>query len=149
MPPTNQIQNLKYCKWHNSYSHYTNNCTIFRNVIQKALKKGRFKLIDKNGADMTIFTNHFPSVNINMVSISAENKRDKKEASSSQPVQYSKQVWRRKLIVVKENTKALSHEGSRKSERKECRLKPKRRIETTGRYESPRQGVLQRLQFPK
>ena len=49
LPPTNQIQNMKYCKWHNSYSHYMNNYTIFCNVIQKALKKGRFKLVDKKG----------------------------------------------------------------------------------------------------
>ena len=80
-----QIQNLRYCKWHNSYSHYTNNCTIFRNVIQKALKEGKFKLADKGGG-MTVDTNPFPSATINMVSISAENKHTRKEASSSQPV---------------------------------------------------------------
>ena len=44
LPPIDQIQNVKYYKWHNSYSHYTNNCTIFRNIIPKALKEGKFKL---------------------------------------------------------------------------------------------------------
>ena len=83
LPPTNQIQNMMYCKWHNSYSHYTNNCTIFHNVIQKALKEGMFKFADKKGASMTIDTNHFPSTTINMVSISAKNKHARKEASSS------------------------------------------------------------------
>ena len=39
LPPTDQIQNLKYCKWHNSYSHYMNNCTVFHNIIQKGSKE--------------------------------------------------------------------------------------------------------------
>ena len=63
-------------------------------MIQKALKEGRFKLEDKKRGGMTVDTNPFPSATINMVSISAENKRTRKEASSSQPVQCSKQVWR-------------------------------------------------------
>ena len=85
-PLVDQIQNIKYCKWHNSYSHYTNNCTIFHNVIQKALKWGRFKLENKKGAKMTIDTNSFPLATINMVFILAECKHAKKEASYSQPV---------------------------------------------------------------
>ena len=60
LPLADQIQNLKYCKWHNSYSHYMNNCTVFRNVIQKALKEGKFKLVDKKGGGMTVNTNLFP-----------------------------------------------------------------------------------------
>ena len=88
LPPTDQIQNLKCCKWHNSYSHYTNNYIIFHNVIQKVLKEGMFKLADKKGADMTIDTNPFPATTINMVSILAENKHARKEASSSQPVTF-------------------------------------------------------------
>ena len=87
LPLMDQIQNMKYCKWHNLYSHYTNNCTIFHNVIQKALKEGRFKLVDKKGASMTIDTNPFPLTTINIISISTENKCARKEASSSQPVQ--------------------------------------------------------------
>ena len=49
LPLRDQIQNMKYCKQHNSYSHYMNNCTVFHNVIQKVLKEGRFKLVDKKG----------------------------------------------------------------------------------------------------
>ena len=67
---------------------------------------------------MTIDTNPFP-IAINMVSISAETKRDKKKASSSQLMQCSKQVWRPKLIVVKENTKILSHSVLRNKAKKE------------------------------
>ena len=49
-----------------------NNYTIFCNVIQKALKEGRFKLANKKGGGMTIDTNPFPSATINMISILAE-----------------------------------------------------------------------------
>ena len=129
LPPTDQIQNLKYYKWHNSYSHYINNCTIFCNVIQKALKEGRFKLGDKTRASMTIDTNPFSTATINIVSISVKNKCAEKETSS---IQCTKQVWTPKLVVVKENAKAQSHEGSRKNERKEWRPRPERRIETRG-----------------
>ena len=96
------------------------------------MKEGRYKLADKKGIGMTIDTNPFPLAAINMVSISTESKRARKEALSSQPVQCSKQVWRPKSVVVKENTRAQSHEGSRKNERKEWRPRPERRIETWG-----------------
>ena len=63
-----------------------NNCTIFHNIIPKALKEIRLKLANKKGASVTIDTNPFPSATINMVSILAENKCARKEASSSQLV---------------------------------------------------------------
>ena len=100
------------------------------------MKGGRFKFIDKKRAGITIHTNPFPLATINMVSISAKSKRAWKEALSSQLVQHSKQVWRLKSIVVKENTRTLSHDVSRKNERKEWRPKLERRIET-GRQSKP------------
>ena len=33
LPQMDQIQNMMYYKWHNSYSHYTNNYIVFCNVI--------------------------------------------------------------------------------------------------------------------
>ena len=52
-----ETKGKNYCKWHHSWTHITNNCTIFGNVIQKALKEGRLKLAEKG--DMTIDTNLF------------------------------------------------------------------------------------------
>ena len=40
-----QLKNKRYCKWHNSFSHATINCVVFRNAIQKVIKEGRFKLV--------------------------------------------------------------------------------------------------------
>ena len=98
---------------------------------------------------MTLDTNPFPSDAINMVSISVENKHARKEASSAQHVQHCKQIWRPKLIVIKENNKNLSHDISRKSERKEWRPRLKRRVETGGQPKPPWQSIFQRLQFPQ
>ena len=52
IPPTDEIKGKKYCKWHHSWTHMINNCTVFRNAIQKALKEGRLKLAKKE--DMTM-----------------------------------------------------------------------------------------------
>ena len=113
------------------------------------MKEGRFKLIDKKGDRMTIDTNPLPLATMNMVSISAENKHTRKDVSSSQPMQHSRQAWRPKSIVVKENTRTLSCDASKKNERKEWRPKLKRRSETRGQSKPPRQSVFQRLHFPQ
>jgi uncharacterized protein YodC (DUF2158 family) len=34
------IANGKYCKWHNSYSHTTNECNYFHQQVQSALNDG-------------------------------------------------------------------------------------------------------------
>lgn len=47
LPPADEIKNKKYCKWHNSFSHQTNNCIVFRNAIKKAIQEKRFKSLKK------------------------------------------------------------------------------------------------------
>ena len=39
IPSPEELKNRKYCKWHHSFSHAIMNCIMFKNVIQKALKK--------------------------------------------------------------------------------------------------------------
>ena len=69
IPLANKIKGKKYCKWHHSWTHTTNNCTIFRNSIQKALKESIFKLAKKG--DMIVDINPFgPSMNMVSISIS-------------------------------------------------------------------------------
>ena len=41
IPPPEDQAGKEYCKWHNSWIHTTNNCVIFRNVIQKAIDDGK------------------------------------------------------------------------------------------------------------
>ncbi|XP_050233432.1 uncharacterized protein LOC126681919 [Mercurialis annua] len=40
-----------YCKFHNSWRHSTNNCVVFRNVVQKAINEGKLLFPAKREAD--------------------------------------------------------------------------------------------------
>src|SRR6185436_20691327 len=33
-----ELKNIKYCKWHNATSHYTNECKVFCQQIQSAIE---------------------------------------------------------------------------------------------------------------
>jgi hypothetical protein len=44
IPSANQLAKKKYCKWHNSYSHTTNECNYFRRQVQSVLNDGRLTL---------------------------------------------------------------------------------------------------------
>jgi hypothetical protein len=44
MPPLDEIKRCAYCKFHNSYSHATNDCNVFRRQIQSAITEGRLML---------------------------------------------------------------------------------------------------------
>jgi hypothetical protein len=33
-----------YCKWHNSYSHATNDCNVFHGQVQSAINEGQLSL---------------------------------------------------------------------------------------------------------
>jgi hypothetical protein len=58
IPPIDALKKSTYCKWHNSYSHATNNCKVFLRQIQSAINGGQlcFK-------QMQVDNNPFP-VNI-------------------------------------------------------------------------------------
>jgi hypothetical protein len=56
-----------YCKWHNSYSHATNDCNIFRRQIQSAINEGRLVLGDNK---MQLGHDPFPAnTSLNMVEL--------------------------------------------------------------------------------
>jgi hypothetical protein len=41
IPLTNELKRCAYCKWHNSFSHATNDCNVFRRKIQSAINETR------------------------------------------------------------------------------------------------------------
>ena len=43
MLPPEQLKNKKFCKFHNTTSHSTNECRIFRQHIQRAIQQGKLK----------------------------------------------------------------------------------------------------------
>jgi hypothetical protein len=55
IPSTDELKRRAYCKWHNSFSHATNDCNVFRRQIQSAINKGRLKF-----QEMQVDTEPFP-----------------------------------------------------------------------------------------
>ena len=41
MPPLDEIKRHAYCKYHNSHSHTTKDCNVFRRQFQSAINEGR------------------------------------------------------------------------------------------------------------
>jgi hypothetical protein len=41
IPPLEELKRHAYCKFHNSYSHATNDCNVFRRQVQSAINEGR------------------------------------------------------------------------------------------------------------
>jgi hypothetical protein len=50
-----ELKRRAYCKWHNSFSHATNDCNVFRRQIQSAINEGRLKF-----QEMQVDTEPFP-----------------------------------------------------------------------------------------
>jgi hypothetical protein len=46
IPVADLIAKRKYCKWHNSYSHTTNECHYFQQQVQLVINDGRLVLGD-------------------------------------------------------------------------------------------------------
>ncbi|XP_028100424.1 uncharacterized protein LOC114299795 [Camellia sinensis] len=65
----------EYCKWHNSFRHFTNNCVTFRNCVQDLIQKGMLKYAEKDKEVMAVDSDPFPSmVEINMVATDQKKK---------------------------------------------------------------------------
>jgi hypothetical protein len=61
-PPTAQeLKGRSYCKWHDSFTHNTNDCKELRRQIQSAIEQGRLIL---SQTAMKVDTQPFPSVNM-------------------------------------------------------------------------------------
>jgi hypothetical protein len=51
LPSIQNIEELTYCKWHNSSDHNTSNCNIFCRVIQSTIDKGRLRFSEAQQMD--------------------------------------------------------------------------------------------------
>ena len=41
IPSAEELKKKRYCKYHNSNTHNTNDCKVFRDIIQQAINKGK------------------------------------------------------------------------------------------------------------
>jgi hypothetical protein len=44
IPPLDELKRKAYCRWHNSYSHATNDYNVFHCQIQLVINEGRLSL---------------------------------------------------------------------------------------------------------
>src|SRR5215213_4619491 len=61
IPTVQELNGKPYCKWHNTYSHTTNDCRVWRQQIQRAIENGRLIF---NQYAMKVDTHPFPAVNM-------------------------------------------------------------------------------------
>jgi hypothetical protein len=45
LPSIQNLEELTYCKWHNSSNHNTSNCNVFHRVIQLDIDNGRLRFL--------------------------------------------------------------------------------------------------------
>nr|CAH66649.1 OSIGBa0146I21.6 [Oryza sativa]CAH66655.1 OSIGBa0092J07.1 [Oryza sativa] len=63
IPSQEELKRRPYCKWHDSHSHSTNDCNVFRRQVQSAIDEGRLKFT--NGSKMKLDDEPFPVNTIN------------------------------------------------------------------------------------
>ncbi|GKV33998.1 hypothetical protein SLEP1_g42429 [Rubroshorea leprosula] len=64
IPTAVEIGARDYCKFHNSWKHSTDNCLIFRNILQEKIDKGILKFPDKAKETMGVDADPFPAVSV-------------------------------------------------------------------------------------
>ncbi|KAH7840241.1 hypothetical protein Vadar_014620 [Vaccinium darrowii] len=71
LPSPEELKGKKHYKYHNSWSHSTNNCMVLRNDIQDKIERGEFKFEAKEGNKILgVDKNPFlRGLNTNMVSV--------------------------------------------------------------------------------
>ncbi len=68
IPSAEELGKKRYCKWHNSGSHSTNDCKVFRQQIQVAIEGGKIRF-DDSKKPMKVDGNPFP---VNMVHLAGQ-----------------------------------------------------------------------------
>ena len=58
IPPLDELKQHAYCKWHNSFSHATNDCNVLRRQIQSAVNEGRLVVPPQMQVDKNSFPAH-------------------------------------------------------------------------------------------
>nr|QBA09453.1 ty3-gypsy sub-class retrotransposonable element polyprotein [Oryza sativa Japonica Group] len=61
-PSAEELGKRRYCKWHNSGSHSTNDCKVFRQQIQVAIERGKIKF-DDSKKPMKVDERHYEEDN--------------------------------------------------------------------------------------
>src|SRR6185312_3633951 len=57
IPPPEELKRRAYCKFHNTFSHATNDCNVLRRQIQSAVNEGRI-IVPQMKVDQNPFPTH-------------------------------------------------------------------------------------------
>ncbi|KAL2532097.1 putative retroelement [Abeliophyllum distichum] len=111
LPISEQIKGKIYCKWHNTWSHTTNSCLVFRHVLQDAIESGKITFESKK--KMAMDKNPFPQpIDVNMVipnldkfgfpifKLVVDNGKDERHASAFERLKRNEVELRRKINKV-------------------------------------------------
>jgi hypothetical protein len=101
IPSAEELKKKKYCKYHNSYNRSTNECRVFKELIQRAIDKGRIG-VEKNKGDMNIEGHPFP---MNMIASSFSKGKFKvltsKRARKAGTIDSEKQISAKEYQAIK------------------------------------------------
>jgi len=64
IPPLEELKRRGYCKFHNTFSHATNDCNVLRRQIQSAVNEGR-KIVPEMKVDKNPFPAHTHMLELN------------------------------------------------------------------------------------
>ena len=105
IPSPDELKRHAYCKWHNSTSHATNDCNVFRRQVQSAINEGRL-VLSKIQIDKAPFPVHTLELNNPKVLIRPEQAEGAKGKlvviGDPRPMDRSDKILARE--VVKEKT---------------------------------------------
>jgi transcriptional regulator with GAF, ATPase, and Fis domain len=142
IPPLGQIAKGKYCKWHDTFSHTTNECNYFCQQVQSALNDNRLTLGE--GQKMKLDTYPFP-MNVNMINF--EEKRVLVRTSQADSTQRKNVIVldEPRLRMVKPRNPEPGQWQVNKALRARTRVKPTLDMLLEKYAEQQRQNMFQRL----
>ncbi|CAL2265903.1 unnamed protein product [Prunus armeniaca] len=100
LPKLEELKGGQYCRWHNSWNHSTNNCVVFKDVIQEGIIERRLKLAEK---PPSVTTDPFPLPQVNMVNLNWPKQNRGKlttEASSSRGRRVTRETNQRPKATI-------------------------------------------------
>jgi hypothetical protein len=109
IPPIDELKRRAYCKWHNSFSHATNNCNVFRRQVQSAINEGWLAF-----QEMQVDTHPFP---INTIDVACEKvlvRREMADKGKGKGIVIGDP--RMSIVSQKEIARKASEEKAKKSE---------------------------------
>jgi hypothetical protein len=105
IPPLVKLKRRAYCKWHNSFSHATKDCIVFRRQIQSAIDEGQLSF-----QEMQVDTQPFP---INIIELASKKilvwseVTDKDKEKISSLVILARRIYHKEGLLRKLYTKRL------------------------------------------